>query len=400
MLPRVKIVFENGVLGSVVPSDDGVAGLACSAVAVPGKLQLAAPYLLRRANDLADLGVDAETTGVNAFLYKTVKEFYDEAGNGSELWLMCFAQSEKQSDIVDPAKNNAKSLVAAAGGRLRTLAVAYKPAAGYAPTIADGVDGDLFVALAKAQALAEQATEERFAPLVVLLEARHWNGNAAALKNLAEYERNRVAVVLGDTAPSTAGAAVGLLLGRIARIPVQRHVGRVRDGAVKSLTAFVGDKKPELADVETVNDRGYVTFRTFTGKAGYFFADDNLATEADDDYRSLARRRTIDKAYRIAYETLLEFLLDELPTTVSGSLAPAMTKSWEAEVEAAIVNRMTAEGNLGADPDDPTDKGVKCRIDAEQNVVATGKVEVALKVKPYGYAKYIDVSLGFLAERS
>jgi hypothetical protein len=73
-----------------------------------------------------------------------------------------------------------------------------------------------------------------------------------------------------------------------------------------------------------------------------------------------------------------------------------MVKSWSAEVETAIVNGMTAEGNLGADPDDAADKGVKCFIDHEQNVVATGKVEISLKVKPFGYAKYIDVKLGFL----
>ncbi|MDR2466072.1 MAG: DUF2586 family protein, partial [Prevotellaceae bacterium] len=310
MLPRVKITFENGVLGSVGPSADGVAGLACSAVAVAGKLQLATPYLLRRLADLADLGVNAETTGVNAFLYKTVREFYDEAGSGAELWLMCFPQSEIQSDIVNPAKNNARALIAAANGRLRALAVAYRPPDGTPGVLEDGVSANLWPAMYNAQALAEQATAERFAPLIILLEARGWNGVATALRSLTEYSYNRVGVLLGDTvsALNGAGAAVGLLLGRIARIPVQRHIGRVRDGAVKSTVIFLSERKPENTDVETINDRGYITFRTFTGKAGYYFSDDSLATGETDDYRSLARRRTIDKAYRIAYETLVEFL--------------------------------------------------------------------------------------------
>jgi len=80
----------------------------------------------------------------------------------------------------------------------------------------------------------------------------------------------------------------------------------------------------------------------------------------------------------------------------SGELVPAMVKSWESEVETAIVNQMTSEGNLGVDTTNPNDKGVKCFIDYKQKVVSTGKLVVSLQVKPYGYAKYIDVKLGFI----
>ena len=57
---------------------------------------------------------------------------------------------------------------------------------------------------------------------------------------------------------------------------------------------------------------------------------------------------------------------------------------------------MTAEGNLGVDVTDSGDTGVKCFIDYAQKVVSTGKIDISLKVKPYGYAKYIDVKLGFI----
>ena len=56
---------------------------------------------------------------------------------------------------------------------------------------------------------------------------------------------------------------------------------------------------------------------------------------------------------------------------------------------------MTAYGNLGNDPDNSNDTGVKCYIDPSQNVVSTSTIKVNIKVKPYGYARYIEANLGF-----
>jgi len=403
MLPRVKIFFENGALGSVIPSADGVVGLVSTAVAVGTSFELAKPYILRRLEDLIALGIETPKGGVttdNEFLYRHVKEFYDEAGDGAELWIIGFPNTLKPSDLVDKTQDTAKLLIQAASGRLHAIAVAYEPASGYTPTVTKGIDADIDLAMLNAQVLAEWATESLFAPLFFVLEAREFNGNVTNLEDLSTKSYNRVGVLLGDTQEDSKGAAVGLLLGRIAKIPVQRHIGRVRDLALRILDAFVGNKKASLADVEGIHNKGFITFRTFTAKSGFFFSDDSLATAVSDDYRSIARRRTIDKAYRIAYLTLLEFLNDEIPITDSGELVPAMVKSWESDVETTIVNQMTAEGNLGVDTTDPNDKGVKCFIDYQQKVVSTGKLVVSLQVKPYGYAKYIDVKLGFITINS
>ena len=92
---------------------------------------------------------------------------------------------------------------------------------------------------------------------------------------------------------------------------------------------------------------------------------------------------------------MLENVNDEIPITNDGYLVPSIVKSWEAEMVAAIVNQMTAQGELGADPDDSADMGVQCYINPEQQIASTSRIVVQLKVKPYGYAKYIDVELGF-----
>ena len=169
---------------------------------------------------------------------------------------------------------------------------------------------------------------------------------------------------------------------------------------LKILHAYVGDKDPSVANVEAIHDKGYITFRTFTGKSGYFFTDDCLATAVADDYRSIARRRTIDKAFRIIYQTMLENVNDEIPITDEGYLVPSMVKSWESEIISAIATQMTSAGELGNDPSNSDDLGVKVYIDPEQRVASTSKINVVAQVKPYGYAKYIDVELGFVTINS
>ena len=401
MLPRVKINFANGSLGSVVPSADCVAGLLASAVAVSDTFVLGNAYLLHKPADLANLGV-TETN--NACLYKHIQEFYDEAGEGAELWIMGVPNTVKPSEIAD--KDNAlvpyaKNLIQIANGRLRFLGIAYEPASNYEATITEGLDTDVWAAALKAQALAEWATNSLYAPLFVILAGRAFDdANIPNLKDLTTFNYNRVGILIGDTVSESESASVGLLMGRIAAIPVQRHIGRVRDGTLKILHAYVGDKDPSVANVEAIHDKGYITFRTFTGKSGYFFTDDCLATAVADDYRSISRRRTIDKAYRIIYQTMLENVNDEIPITDEGYLVPSMVKSWESEIISAIATQMTSAGELGNDPSNSDDLGVKVYIDPEQRVASTSKINVVAQIKPYGYAKYIDVELGFVTINS
>lgn len=400
MLPRVKIDFANGALGSVAPSADCVVGMIATGADVTGdsNLKVGTVYVLKKFDDLTALGVTAEN---NAFLYKHVREFYSQAGDGQELWIMAVAASVKPSETLDRTNNYARKLIQTANGRIRCLVVAHKPAPGYTATIANGLDNDVLTAAAKGQELAEWATNSLYAPLFVIIAARGYaKANKASLPDLTTMSYNRVGILLGDTVTGSEGAAVGLLAGRIAECPVQRHIGRVKDGALKADAIFIDDEDPSVADVETLHDKGFITFRCFTGKSGYFFTDDCLATGIADDYRSIARRRTIDKAYRIAYLTMLENVNDELPITDDGYMVPSVIKSWEAEMVAAIVNQMTSLGELGTDPADSADKGVKCYINPEQNIASTSRIVVKLQVKPYGYSKYMDVELGFITINS
>ena len=392
-LPRVKISFENGALGGVAPSEDGVCGLVAYATAVSTTFALNTPYLITKLAGLEALGVTSEATGVNAALYKTVKEFYSEAPDGTKLWVMGVAASTSIANLTDKANNIISPLLRAARGSINILML--KLASAAEPTMSGSIDGAVLTAVTNLQALAEDWTENCYAPFMCLVEALSYNGVAASLPDLTARSDNRVGVVLGDSVSGSAGAAVGLVAGRLAAEPVQRSLARVRSGAIKAEAMYIGTNLAELGDPDVANDLGYIVPRTFVGKSGYYWSDDHLATEASDDYCAIPRRRVIDKAYRITYKTIVDEVAENVPVNAEGKLAAFHCKGVETSVESAIVNSMTSEGNLGNDPDNASDLGVQCYIDPDQNILATSRLEVNLKVKPHGYSKYIDVKLGF-----
>lgn len=395
MLPNVKINFANGAIGGSAAMDDGCTGLVCTATAVANKFALNTNYLITSLKELEAMGIDASSTGANGNVYKCVREFYAEAPQGTKLYLRGVADDVTIDELTDRDENHAWPLLEYAKGAIRTLIVAVTDAEDYEPAISDGLDELVYGAMANAQALAEAAADELKAPLVVLLEGRHYSGTAANLADLHEYSCNRVAIVIGDTRQGSAGACVGLVAGRIARVPVQRSIARVKDGAIAATQLYIGNRVAENGSPATIHDRGFICPRTFVGKGGYFWSDDTLATAASDDYCYIPRRRVADKAYRIAYGTMLEQVSDEIALTDEGKIAAAVCKNIETQLESAIINGMTVEGNLGCDPDDPNDTGVVAYVDPRQNIAATSRLDVQLRVRPYGYSKHIEVDLGF-----
>ena len=392
-LPRVKIQFLNGQLGTVGESADGLLALVCGAAAVGSTLALGTAYTLTCMDDLAALGV---TSANNATLYRHVSEFYDEAGSGVKLVVFPVATTTSLADLCDYTKTSGSALrplVTGQNGALRGIGIAGVGSTSSSSTTA--IASDVYTALPKAQQLAEWATTELYAPLFIAFEGRQYD-SSKDLTDLTVQTYNRCMVLVGDTLASSTGAAMGLLLGRIASTAVQRNIGRVRTGALTPTAMYIGSKKVDESnsEVATIYEKGYVVPRKYVGRSGYYWADDVMACDPTDDYAHLTARRVIDKAYRIAYDTLLDMLLDELEVNADGTLQIGVVKYWQQTVENAINRQMTANGELSA-----TDgEGCTCYIDETQDVVATSTINVTLKVAPYGYARYVNVSLGFNVE--
>ncbi|WP_281233503.1 DUF2586 family protein [Flavobacterium gelatinilyticum] len=391
--PGVNISFENGNIGTVTTSPDGICVIVSSAVA-NGSFALSKAFTVYSLEEAESLGILPTVAG-NYELHKTIKEFYAEAGTGTELWIYGAAKTKTLDELITASKE----VLTVSNRRIRFVVVKYAPSVAETETTA-GIRQGFPATLLAAQTIAEEFTAQKTQPVVFIIEAYNFTGVVSDLIGFSQTTYNRVAVLIGDTekrtgATASKGAAVGVLAGRIARNQVHVNVGRVRDGALNPLEFFIVDLPAEQANIDAIYDKGFITLTTHVGKSGFFFVDDMLACELEDDYHFLARRRAIDKAYVLANQALTNFILDTVPITGEGKIQAPYAKALEAEVVRVIAQEMSAKGELSVDVTVANDTGVECTIDVTNNIAQDSTIKGRIRVRPHGYARFLEFSIGF-----
>jgi hypothetical protein len=407
--PDVTVPQSNGNLGRVAPAQDGISALVVSGIAVAGKFALGdvlGPFT--SPADAILLGIDAAYDTTNTCLaYKHILDFYDGAGLGTELYVMVVAKTVTMTQASDKANTYAKKLLVAGNGRIRLLGITRCPDGAYTPTYADQFEQDLWDAIDKLILLRiEEYNLHR--PVSFMIEGRNFQGNASSSLNMRDVtatpNANRVLVVMGNdndfvvaNAYASKYSSVGFALGIKAGRPVQRNLGRVKDGRLE-LKGFGtpgfsnGAAYDTLTETNTdsLHDHGFVFFRKHTGLTGTYFNDDCVAVPLTDDYSSFSAGCTMDKVARIARQVYLDELLDDIELDPStGKLAVSTIKYFQSAVEEEVNRQMTANKEIVR---------ISAYADPNQNVTATDQVKIEIAVRRKGMAKDIKATLGFEAQ--
>lgn len=385
-LPNVTIVLGNGNMGGLALSDDGIAGLILTGTAVAGKLELGKVYTLGSTRDLSKLGITADN---NPLLNKEILAFYAAAGDGAELHLLAVSEATTLTQLCgNDADSPLNTLINSAAGRIRLVGVNRNPPADYSPVKEKGLDKDVITAVAAANQVAEGFLA-RIAPFRLFLPASAWDGQTAGIYQPREGSYNRVAVVLASDGKfgksETYSAAIGQVLGRASKIGVHQNLGRVRDGAIAPTGFLTDGKTPEdhFSELNLLDDAGYIFYRTFVGKNGYYLNGDPMATATTDDYGYLSAGRVIDKALVIAYKTYIDDILDNITVDPDkGTLLVPVCKGFEAAIERAVNTNMSGEIS-----------GFTAYIDPNQNILASGVMNVVCKIVPLATLREITVHL-------
>lgn len=385
-LPNVNIVIGNGNMGNISLSDDGIAGLILTGAAVANKLELNKVYVLGSTLELAKLGITEET---NPLAHKEITAFYEAAGQGAELHLLVADEATTLTQMCSAdADSPLRKLVNSAAGRIRLVGINRNTPADYEVTTEKGLDADVITAVASAHAVAEDFLTS-IAPFRVLLPALGWNGQTTDLYQPREGSYNRVSVVMASDgkfgASKLYSAAIGQVLGRAAKIAVHQNLGRVRDGAIAAKGFLTDGKTPEehFSLMNLLEDAGYIFYRTFVGKNGYYLNGDATATDITDDYCFLSSGRVIDKAMVVTYRTYIDDILDNIRVDPDkGTIPVSICKSFEASIIRAVNTSMGDEMS-----------SFTAYIDPNQNILANGQMTITCKIVPLATLREITVNL-------
>jgi len=191
---------------------------------------------------------------------------------------------------------------------------------------------------------------------------------------------------------STAWAASA----RVAKIPLQRDPGRVRDGALPGVSSISHDERTAAI---AFHDLGVTTTRTFTpvadsGTPGFYLSGIRGKVALTSDFRDLPNRRVLDRACTIAYVAALQWLNEELDTNAApgtveapaGSLTDPQARSIEDDINAKLSAGLVAKDYAQA---------ASVVVNRTNDVSTTEEIQLDVRVRPKGYARTITVTVGF-----
>lgn len=387
-LPNVNITLGNGNIGTVTLSDDSIAGLILTGKAVDSTLALDKVYVLAGTSDLKKYNITKEN---NPLLYKDIMAFYTAAGDGAELHLLVVEEDITLTEICamdDGAP--LKKLIDSAAGRIRLVGINVNPGSTYEATLTKCIDQDVVTAVTAAQQVVDNYME-KIAPFVVLLPALAWNGETSGLYQPREGSQNCVSVVMASDGKVGEGkfysAAIGQVLGRLATCAVNISIARVRDGSIAAEGWLTDGKTPEedYSLWNTLHDAGYIFYRTFIGKNGYYLNDDATAVATTDDYHRLSLTRVIQKALVICYKTYIDEIMDSIEVDPdTGQVPTAMCKYYEQLIIRNI--NVNMEGEIS---------GFTAYVDPAQDLISTNSLKIQAKIVPTALLKEINVDLSF-----
>ena len=129
----------------------------------------------------------------------------------------------------------------------------------------------------------------------------------------------------------------------------------------------------------------YVFLVKYVGIAGSYVNDSHTAITVSSDYAYLENNRTIDKAIRGIYASVLTALNGPLQLNSDGTLADTTIAYYESLAEINLIE-MIRNAELSAQ---------SVSIDSTQNVLATNKLVISVRLVPIGVAREIQVNISF-----
>lgn len=411
LLNGVTVVKTEGGLSRLSNNKDNIRGMVLNGgAAAPSGLAFNTGVKLNSKEAAEALGITKTYDADNSVLvHHHIREFFLKNPQGI-LWLMLVAQSVTLTNMVDKDYVGGcavRKLQDAAGGEVKRFGIGRNPDGSYTPTITDGYDEDVINAIPKAQALADEMWGSHV-QAGIIIEGRSFSGSAASSKDFRTMDSESVSVCIhadldisqSVSNPQNAYAGIGTILGVSSAARVHENIGWAEKFNVQSAAdgsyvnaGFVGGLAINSftdADLKTLNDKGCIFLRTFTGYDGVYFNDSHTCTEITSDYAYMENIDVINKAAREVYTRLAPKTNSPVKIADDGTLHRSVINTYQAIGNEALNQMLISEEISDAE----------VYVNPDQSLLQDSKLKVKLRIIPIGAARWIEVEIGFVQRLS
>lgn len=291
---KITITIPTSAVG--VPVDNtGVMGAVIKGAAVSDGLQLDTLYPLIQLSDLEALGVDAAYDVTNSTaVHQQVEEFYAQAGEGALFWLQVTAKANAFASYVGSAAFYAYiegTAGADPGKQVKIVGLCYDVPAAVQSSAA--FPADVTATVTALQTVQKDLFSKGYCFSAIV---DGYNMSSTVTPQTLPTQATNTAYAVSLCITGTLGngvSAVGLCLGRFARISIGQGLGAVADGAINTSTAYltngilipaggtiiVGQSYTVKGGTVLYNAVTYTTGQTFVAVSGH-----TTFTTADTGY--------------------------------------------------------------------------------------------------------------------
>jgi hypothetical protein len=368
---------------------------------------------------------DAEQNGItaefdktnNVNVYRHVREFYRNAGEGVPLNFMPVAQTETLKTIAqDATGDKLKRLLIDSDYKVRQLAIALNPieVSGNPIVHVDGLVPDVFESIPLAQGTANWAYDQ-FMPTHIFIEGYNLNGLASVvpdLRDIANVEATKVTLVIGQdwkyaetkTGNAQKFADVGTILGVCAASAINQNIGDNEAFNLMDSTKLAWmvpglsnhkTNKEVYAELQTFEDKGYVFGITYPGLAGIRINNDHVCApiiidaEGNMNEHTIAYGRVMDDCARQLRTAYLPKVKKTYPVNAAGKLPTGVRVGLE-----------TIGDNIFTDMENAVEISAgKTTIDPNSDLLVAKELKVSFNVQPTGVLGFLNGTINLKSKQ-
>lgn len=227
----------------------------------------------------------------------------------------------------------------------------------------------------------------------------------STLANLAALSANYCSAIIAQDGAAKGASlfystgksitTLGATLGAVARAKVSHSIAwvaqfNISNGVECDVLAFANGVLFTHSSVTdtllgALQNKRYIFLRKFVGVAGSFFNENSTSIAVSSDYAYITDNRTIQKATRGIYASVLPALNSPITLNADGTLSNQAVAYFSGLAEGPL-NQMVRDAELS---------GFEVNINTAQNVLSTGKLVINVTLVQIATGRNIEVNIGY-----